>query len=274
MLKSHLDAVENSLLAISRIPAGSGHPLHKGTPREAFVREFLETHLSERVAVGSGEIIDANSRPGQPRNQIDLVLYKREYPKLVFGGGINGYMAESVVATIEVKSVLTKEELQRAIETARILKGLKRNIVQAFTSGYQPPGILTYVVAYDGPATMKTVHSWISQVDASLGINYLQMGTTSDERMKVASPALDAVFVLGKGFIYFDNAPGGFIIPDKMRAQVPNFKWVGLDMPNGSLLLLFVFLTMAVSGLSGILVNPVPYLSGFTVPEDKILLGG
>ncbi len=273
MLKSHLDAVENSLLAISKIPAGSGHPLHKGTPREAFVREFLETHLGERVAVGSGEIIDANSQTGQPRNQIDIVLYRREYPKLVFGGGINGYLAESVVATIEVKSVLTKEALQRAIETAQILKRLERNIVQVFTSGYQPPSILTYVVAYDGPETMKTLHSWIAQIDTSLGITYPQMGTTPDARMKVASPTLDAIFILGKGFIYYDNAPAGLLIPDEARAHFTNLKWVGVDMSNGSLLFLFVFLTMAVSGLSSLLVNPVPYISSLRVPGDKISLG-
>src|SRR5712692_83027 len=104
MLKSHVDAVEGSLLETSKIPANSGHSIHKGTPREAFIRQFLEGHLSERVAVGTGEIIDANSKPKEQRNQIDIVIYKRDYPRLDFGGGINGFLVESVVATIEVKS--------------------------------------------------------------------------------------------------------------------------------------------------------------------------
>jgi hypothetical protein len=273
MLKSHFDAVENALLARSKIVAQAGHTLHKGTPREAFVSEFLKTHLSERLAIGSGEIIDANSRPGQPRNQIDLLLYRHEYPKLEFGGGINAYLAESVVVTIEVKSVLTKEELRHAIQTARILKGLQRNITPVIVSGYQPPSILTYVVAYDGPATMRTVHSWISEIYQSLGIVYPQMGTTPPERLGVASPALDAVFVLGKGAIYFENVPTGLVIPDEVRAKAQNTKWVMLDMQNGSLLLLFVFLTMAASGLSWQLLNPIPYLASFTVPADKIFLG-
>jgi len=39
MLKLHMDARENALVAISRISANSGHSLHKGTPREAFIRE-------------------------------------------------------------------------------------------------------------------------------------------------------------------------------------------------------------------------------------------
>jgi hypothetical protein len=106
MLKSHMDAIENHLLQISQIPANSGHTLHRGTPREAFIKEFLETHLSENVAIGTGEIIDASSQPRELRNQYDIVLYKKNYPKLDFGGGINGFLIESVVATIEVKSVL------------------------------------------------------------------------------------------------------------------------------------------------------------------------
>jgi len=45
MLKSHMDAVEEQLIATSKIPANSGHSLHKGTPREAFIKEFLQKHL-------------------------------------------------------------------------------------------------------------------------------------------------------------------------------------------------------------------------------------
>ena len=49
-------------------------------------------------------MIDANSQPGQKRNQIDIVIYKRDYPKLDFGGGISGFLVESVVATIEAQA--------------------------------------------------------------------------------------------------------------------------------------------------------------------------
>jgi hypothetical protein len=52
MLKSHMDAVETSLIHISKIPANAGHTLHRGTPREAFIKEFLEGHLSANVACG------------------------------------------------------------------------------------------------------------------------------------------------------------------------------------------------------------------------------
>lgn len=174
MLKAHLEAVEASLLATSRIPANAGHSLHKGTPREAFIKEFLEGHLSERVAVGTGEIIDCNSMPNPPstaqRHQYDIVLYKRDYPRLEIGGGIHAFLADSVVATVEVKSTLDSDELKKAIRAAHAAKQLTRNVVTSFTTGYQPPTILNYVVAYDGPAKMSTVHGWIAPTHSALGI--------------------------------------------------------------------------------------------------------
>jgi hypothetical protein len=87
LLKAHLEAVEQHLLAISRIPTNAGHMLHRGTPREAFVKEFLIGHLSARLAVGSGEIIDASSLPRKQRNQFDIIIYRADYPKIDFGGG-------------------------------------------------------------------------------------------------------------------------------------------------------------------------------------------
>ena len=81
MLKSHMDAREAALVAISKVPSNAGHSLHKGTPREAFIKEFLANHLPSNVDIGTGEIIDANSQANQSRNQFDIVIYKRNYPK-------------------------------------------------------------------------------------------------------------------------------------------------------------------------------------------------
>lgn len=266
MLKAHIDAVENKLLADSKVQANAGHPLHKGTPREIFIRDFLEHHLSEKVAIGTGEIIDANSKPGEARNQIDIVIYKREYPKLNFGGGISGFLAESVIATIEVKSVLDEAAMRQSISTARNIKALQKNLVTSFSTGYQPPSILNYVVAYDGPASMQTVYGWIPKIHADEKIASPDRGVTIDERMKHPSPSIDGIFVLGKGFLYFDNTPLGFGT-DETRQKNPDVKWLFSDTANGNLLLLFLFLTQAVSGVSGSWLNPSPYLKSFNVPN-------
>src|SRR5260370_19028160 len=103
LLQDHLRAVENTLLAQSRISANAGHPLHKGTPRENFLKTFLIDHLSERVAIGQGEIIDAKTQTDEPRHQNDIIIYRRNFPRITFDHIIAPYLSESVVATIEVK---------------------------------------------------------------------------------------------------------------------------------------------------------------------------
>lgn len=264
MLKDHMDSVEQHLLAISKIPANSGHSLHKGTPRETFIKEYLESHLPSNVAIGTGEIIDANSRPGQSRNQYDIVVYKRSYPKLDFGGGISGFLVESVVATIEVKSTLTQDEFGRAASAARNAKSLKPNVVTSFTSGYIPPAILNYVVAYDGPANMSTVHGWIATEYRKHGIPNAPLPTERGKRTKTPGEAIDAVFVLGKGFMYLDNVLVGFVT-DEMRKANPALKWALADTANGNLLLLFTMLHGATANIEGKWLNSIPYLSSFSV---------
>jgi len=266
MLKSHMDAVENQLLAISRIPANSGHALHKGTPRETFIKEFLESHLPSNVAIGSGEIIDSNSRPGQSRNQFDVVIYKRSYPKLNFGGNISGFLVESVIATIEVKSTLTQTEFGNAAKAASNCKQLAPNTISSFHAGYSPPGIFNYIVAYDGPASMRTVHGWIQAEYSKLGITSHTLPLNADQRIARQAEALDAVFILGKGFLYLDNMPVGFV-NDAIRVANPTLKWVFADTRTGNLLLLFMMIQGATANIEGKWLNALPYLSTFSVPS-------
>jgi hypothetical protein len=267
MLFAHMKAVEEHLLAISKVPANSGHSLHKGTPREAFIRAFLEQHLNSTVAIGSGEIIDCASKPNEQRNQFDIVIHKRNYPKLDFGGGVNGFLAESVVATIEVKSTLDKAGIEQAARAAHAAKQLAKHENVSFYSGYVPPSILSFVVAYDGPASMQTVHTWIKESYDALGIVEPQMPAEGD-RATIAGPALEGVFVLGRGFLNFDNAPYG-LVTQELRKQDPSICWAIAQTEAGSLLSLFLHLTVATSSLVGAWLDPLPYLKTFQVDDLK-----
>jgi hypothetical protein len=266
MLKSHMDACEQQLLSISQVPANSGHSLHKGTPREAFIKAYLESHLPSNVAIGTGEIIDANPKPGHTRNQYDIVIYKRSYPKLDFGGGISGFLIESVIATIEVKSTLDKSEFTNAAKAAHNSKKLASNVVSIFHTGYIPPGIINLIVAYAGPVSMNTVHGWINPVYSSESIPQKALPTNGQQRIRKCADAIDAVFVLGKGFMYFDNLPFGFS-NDQMRQANPSMKWIFSDTTSGNLLLLFLILQGATANIEGKWLNAIPYLSTFKVPS-------
>lgn len=266
VLLGHFAALEKSLLAQAGVQAGAGHSLHKGTPREHFIREFLQNHLSERVAIGTGEIVCATSLPGERRNQHDIVLYKHDYPKLALGGGINSFLIESVVSTVEVKSTLTKEELKKAFVAAQRLKRLPRNVIRAFSAGYQPPATLSFVVAYDGPASMHTVYGWLPEIHSELGIEQTSLGATRAQRITVAAPAIDGVFVLGRGFLTFDNTPFSFVTEESCTAN-RLASWAFGDMPSGNLFALFLTLTVAASGLAGAWLNAGPYAAGLSAED-------
>jgi hypothetical protein len=268
MLRAHLAAVEQQLLVTSRIPANSGHSLHKGTPREAFIKEFLEGHVSERLAVGNGEIISADSKPEEKRNQIDIVLHKRDYPRIKYGGGVCAFLVESVVATIEVKSTLTKEELSKSIDAARAVKQLRPRLVTCAKSGYNPPGVLSFVVAYDGPASMKTVHGWIPDLHREKGIAEPALPPHWGPRQATPSPSIDGVFVLGKGFLQFDNSPLDFFdIP--FRQQRPWMRWHGADVETGALLMLFAWLTATTANSTEVWLDPRHYMRTFIIPAGE-----
>ncbi|MDP9352175.1 MAG: hypothetical protein M3P51_11610, partial [Chloroflexota bacterium] len=111
------------------------------------------------------------------------------------------------------------------------------------------------------------------------------------------NPSLDGVFVLGKGSLYFNNVPLGFPQPDmsahgitdahldqlgqwlalqhpehtdKIKRMINReFRWVTVQSSTGNLLLLFLFLTMAVSGLEGSILNPEAYTKNATWPGAK-----
>lgn len=116
--------------------------MHKGSARETFVREFLSDHLPTSYGIGTGEIVDCKSKASEPRNQHDLVVYEHDFPRIYLGGGINAYLRESVIATIEVKPTLEKDELNSAAEAAMKLKRLLP------TGSLPMVPIATYVVAF------------------------------------------------------------------------------------------------------------------------------
>ncbi|MGO9270564.1 MAG: DUF6602 domain-containing protein, partial [Terriglobia bacterium] len=127
MLPKHLDNCEEELLQEFKRSAISGHGVNQGAPREDFVRRFLKNNLASSLEIGNGEIIDSSSKPGASRPQHDIVIYRRSYPKIDLGGGVGGFLIESVVATIEVKSTLTPKGVQQSVDAGQAAKSRRKN---------------------------------------------------------------------------------------------------------------------------------------------------
>jgi len=264
IIQWHLESAERILLEQLEIGRSSGHPVNQGSAREYFIRSFLRDHLGDNVGIGAGEIIDADSKILQARNQHDIVLY-RQSPKIALGGGIDAFLVESVMATIEVKSTLTRDDLATAIRAAAAVKRMKSNLQlssgqQAETQRHRPPGIMSYLVAYAGPANMNTVYDWLADVHAEQGIKVPDLPATLGERVRIAGPSLDGIFVLGRGFVHFDNMRVTWIW-DTVRAKDKG-NWGVCDTELGSLLVLFLQLVATVGTTYGEWVDTVKYIGG------------
>lgn len=98
---------------------GVRHKVTKGTLRELFLADLLSPFLSSQFSVGSGIII--NQR-GEQSHQTDIIILNNHMlPPFIKEQSIGVYPSECVLATIEVKSRLTKSELEKAEEDARHL---------------------------------------------------------------------------------------------------------------------------------------------------------
>ncbi|MFA6054981.1 MAG: DUF6602 domain-containing protein [Thermodesulfovibrionales bacterium] len=92
------------------------HKLTKGELRELFVSKILRHFLSIQFDVGTGIVI--NHR-GDQSKQMDIVIYdNRILPPFIKEQAIGVYPAESVIAVLEIKSSLQKQELLAAEASA------------------------------------------------------------------------------------------------------------------------------------------------------------
>lgn len=251
----HFENSERHLTELAKIPAITGHTLHKGTPREAFIRDFLGGHLGDNLGIGTGEIIDSKSDIGAMRHQHDIIIYDNSFPRIYIGGGISAFLVESVVATIEIKSILDEDGVLQTVKAGKEAKNL------CSTSGISRRPIATYLLAYKGPAKMDTAFQWIVKAYASEKL----MDPMLDRppmRVLQASAALDGVFILGTGACIFENGIGftgayGNAHNDKT--------WSIMDSHTGSLLMLFAMLLgLCQDGsMKDLRIDPLQYISTF-----------
>jgi len=95
----------------------------RGDVREERLTKFLVEQLPGRYSVTSGEIIDA---AGNRSGQTDIIIYDGANTRpLVSSGNVAIVPAEAVLATIEVKSKLTKPEVEKVVKGVQKLRVLR-----------------------------------------------------------------------------------------------------------------------------------------------------
>jgi len=180
------------------------HLGERGGEREAVLRSFLESYLPSRYGVSSGEIIDVS---GVTSPQCDVIIYDHlNCPLLLAGKDYRVFPAESVLAVIEVKSILTLAQLKDAVNKIRSVKSLRR----------RGGPIVGVVFAYKSAVSkdpMQKVASWIQGLNAALSPHEY----------------VDLLCVLDSGLIYLFGEEG-VLIPEEVSDRLMAV-WYQLSLP-------------------------------------------
>lgn len=134
------------------------HPVSKGEAFEINWVAWLKSYLPKRYSVSKAFVVDCE---GKLSDQIDVVIYDRQYSPFVFNQDNTFYIpAESVYAVFEVKPRLNKENVLYAAEKAKSVRSLQRTTIDIPHAGghYLPKqhqkilsGILTHSSGWKTP---------------------------------------------------------------------------------------------------------------------------
>jgi hypothetical protein len=186
------------------------HSGSKGSHAEEALRSVFRRYLPRRFAIGQGEIIDTkNNRSGQT----DIVVISEDHPFIFPEDEPGLFLIEGVLAAGEVKSVLTGDELHRAIASSQRFKALEAVEAEGTLRMAKPADLPRFhtsrpwfLFAYESELALATVYDRI--VEAADGLK--------EHRDR----QVDAVFPLDRGVLFnLGNGEGSFAVakPDGTR---------------------------------------------------------
>jgi hypothetical protein len=191
------DALKSSIrktLEDSQVVQTVSNPSAKGRAREVFVTNLLRPYISPTVSICTGCITDYEG--GQSR-QIDIILFDKTVIPPLMLTEIEGIVpVESVLATVEVKSLLTRTELRKSMENARSIKLLEPLFAEIKRSDEPKRSPPAYVFAFKSDLGHKSEYQRLKEV-----VDH----SNRDGRDKVYVP-VSALCVPGKALVYCTEA--------------------------------------------------------------------
>lgn len=109
--------ISNVMKEESRYAKSITHSSESGRERELIISNVLDRVLPKTCSVGTGILVCAS---GKVSKQMDIVISRNDAPVLRHKAS-NLYFAETVLATIEVKTMLSKTEFSNALDNCRSL---------------------------------------------------------------------------------------------------------------------------------------------------------
>lgn len=161
ILEKHVLSIPNILNAYYESSSSWQSPHDLGKLRECFIKNVLKFHLPSIFEITSGEIIDSK---GNRSKQQDIVIYRRDFPKLSFSSDVSMIFIEGVNSTFEIKSSLNYNGFKRAVDNIISVKKLISKI-QPLAVGEKAGYIFSYIFIYSGPSKEKLMEYFEQYLD-------------------------------------------------------------------------------------------------------------
>jgi len=239
-----LEALRNAALRVQTHVNDSKlftHMGDRGTFRERILSDFLRPFLAPCFGLASGEVFD---RAGNGSKQVDVIVFDALFsaPLLLDQKtNLGVFPCESIYACVEVKSNLTSDELQIAVDNIASVKCLQR---QSSDAAQILPHVRLQLGAGLGAGPGVT--------NPYLGVVFGYKGVTSDTAMKtLTSQSIDQQHL--PDFVVCCD-PGYLIIrlKDDGRPAGPGKPWKGygvIAVGDDALPIFFLTLNTCLSSL-------------------------
>ncbi len=196
-MKKYFQNRQHELYNAYKTSAALGHSVPKGNERELITSQFLTQHMPPVVQASQGILVDQDTLDFKQLNQtncpqLDLLLVLSSLPQLTLYGGSRIFLAESVVAVIEVKTELTASELDRSLEHCAKVKERKRQVFGMYWAEPDDPTtgpsekVPYYVVSFDSSKNAQQIMTILKEKSTEAGL--------SEEDQKAIYP--DGIFIL------------------------------------------------------------------------------
>lgn len=119
MLREAIVAATENTIRLYELSGGVIQDVEKGAFREFFVAGLIHPLLPHHFGVGSGVVVSSN---GMQSRQSDIIIYDRRLLQPILLAGDRGiFPIDSVLAVIEVKSILQATHYETLVDAARRL---------------------------------------------------------------------------------------------------------------------------------------------------------
>jgi len=197
------------------------HPGTKGDGSEKVWIDLLNTYLPERYSASTAHVVDSR---GQFSEQIDIVVYDRQYSPFVFNYKEQVIIpAESVYAVFEAKQTMSLQMIKYAQQKIKSVRNLYRTSLPIpYAKGTYPAKALIPIIG--GILTLES--EWTPALGPSLR---KQLNEDLDQGL------LDIGCSASHGYFYYDKQTKEFsLLPQEKAATAFLFKLISTLQFSGT----------------------------------------